>query len=108
MSYDLNNEEQAIAEGVITELAPDELPLLQQLMTRPRWRDRLQGKSIGYGIDSALPVIAPYVLVVVVWARSVVTSEAKNVMELRLRALTRRLLLVHEPKNTSLPPLPKD
>lgn len=41
MSFELDDGEREIAEGVIAAIAPEELPLLKQLMIRPRWRDRL-------------------------------------------------------------------
>lgn len=51
-------------------------------------------------------MVAPYVLVVVVWAKSVIGDEAKKVMDKRLRALTRRVLLDNEPEKSSPPPSP--
>jgi len=84
-------------------LAADEMELLQQLMSRPRWRDRFQGKSVGYGLESGLALLAPSVILTTVWARSVVADEARKVMEPRLRAITR---LVFRAKAEVQPPLP--
>jgi hypothetical protein len=43
----------------MADVASDELPLLRQLMEKSRWRDRLQGKAVGYGIEGDVAVIAP-------------------------------------------------
>jgi hypothetical protein len=106
VSYELCAEEKEAAEQILTGLAPDELPLLKQLMRRPTWRDRFQGKAVGYGVDSAVTVVAPYVLLTVVWAKSIVENEAKSILGPRLRALTRRVLGVKDSEiNPPDPPI---
>jgi hypothetical protein len=106
VAHDLDAAERQAAEDVVGQLAPDELPLLRQLMARPTWRDRWQGNSIGYGIGSQLEIVAPYALLTVTWARSVVVGEAKTVLEKRLRELTRRVLRVPKEDAPTPPTLP--
>jgi hypothetical protein len=99
---DVTQDEIAIAEDVVAMVAPDELPLLRQITARRRWHERLQGRSVGYGVDTAVTVVAPYVVLAVIWAKSVIGGEVRAVAEKRLRDLTRKLLHV-EPSEIPVP-----
>lgn len=96
MPSHLSYEDKAAAEAALLAIAPNELPYLRQLMTARPWRDRLHGGSVGYGLESDVSLFAPYVLLAATWARSVVVDESRQIIEKRLRALTRRFFGVKE------------
>lgn len=92
MRSDLSSDEQALAEALIMQVQPDELQVLRELCVRPpRFSGKL-GRSFGYGVESGLDLIAPYAIVVAVWAMGIVRDEGKRITEARLRRLVQRLL----------------
>jgi hypothetical protein len=92
MKSDLDRNEIGLAELIIGDIQPDELELLRELVRRPGLFERRGGSSVGYGVDTAVAVIAPYVILLAVWVRAIVEAESKPIIEKRLRHLTRRLL----------------
>jgi hypothetical protein len=92
MRSDLTAEEIELTRTTVEQLAPDELPLLSQLMTKPSWRDRFQGSSVGYGIESDIAVISSVAIPVCMWVLAVARDESRKIFEERIRKQTRRLL----------------
>ena len=103
---DISDADAVVAEEIVRSIAPSEVPLLRQLVRRPTLRDRFGSKSVGYGVDVDVTVIAPYALLAATWARSVVVGEAKVIIEKRLKRLTRRLLGEKEEKQVQPPASP--
>jgi hypothetical protein len=97
-----------MAEDVLRDIAPDELPILHQMASPPRLLDKFRSGAVGYGIETELVIVAPYVLLMITWARSIVVSEGKPIVEKRLRKLTRRVLRAEPSTLPAIPIEPDD
>lgn len=92
MGFLVTENERTLAMDAVRDVAPAELRLLDDLCTKPSILDRLRRTSVGYGIEPALELFAPYAIVLAVWIKSVVHDEVRKDAEVRLRRLVRRLL----------------
>lgn len=86
----LSDAEHDIAQRVIKELAPEERYLFRQLSEPDRLEFLRRPGAVGYGIEEAVTLLSPTLLVMVAWGWSVVKGEIKIQSEDRLRKLTRR------------------